>query len=83
MIISVKNGPWHKDRMYRAQLQQQDVMSVTRQGGLGRPGPIRDGDCRAQRCESASSGDKIKKLRMHEDNTSPAEICARDLAQIR
>ena len=33
-IIIVERGHWHRDRMYRMRLQEQDVMSVARQGGV-------------------------------------------------
>jgi uncharacterized membrane protein YcaP (DUF421 family) len=33
-IIIVENGKWHRERMHRMRLQQQDVMSVARQGGV-------------------------------------------------
>jgi|tagenome__1003787_1003787.scaffolds.fasta_scaffold20987537_10 uncharacterized membrane protein YcaP (DUF421 family) len=33
-IIIVENGHWHRHRMSRMRLQQQDVMSVARQGGI-------------------------------------------------
>jgi uncharacterized membrane protein YcaP (DUF421 family) len=33
-IIIVENGHWHHDRMYRMRLQEQDVMSMARQGGI-------------------------------------------------
>ncbi len=33
-VIIVENGHWHRDRMYNMRLQEQDVMSVARQGGI-------------------------------------------------
>lgn len=33
-IIIVENRHWHRDRMSRMRLQEQDVMSVARQGGI-------------------------------------------------
>jgi uncharacterized membrane protein YcaP (DUF421 family) len=33
-VIIVEKGHWHHDRMYRMRLQEQDVMSVARQGGI-------------------------------------------------
>ena len=33
-IIIVEKGHWHRDRMYRMRLQEQDVMAVARQGGV-------------------------------------------------
>jgi uncharacterized membrane protein YcaP (DUF421 family) len=33
-IIIVENGHWHRERMYRMRLQEQDVMAVARQNGV-------------------------------------------------